>query len=149
MVFPELLSAVLKFTCATNCMSLMTFTNYLTFKHLRLYFFSGYLLFWWTSNGISLKDYLVNMFMVTHKNVMPRPVESTLLLLMTHSFCHQWHQWCIISTCNIVNIDDLWCYINVSSMFLMFLHIAASNVPSTKHQWFIDQTSTNHQWIND
>ena len=33
------------------------------------------------------------------------------------------------------------CYINVSFMFQMFFHIEANYVPSTKYQWFIDETS--------
>ena len=34
-------------------------------------------------------------------------------------------------------------------MFAMFFHIEASDVPFTKHQSFIDETSMNHQYNND
>ena len=44
---------------------------------------------------------------------------------------------------------NLWCYIIVSSMFSMFSHIEASYAPSTKHQWFIDETSMIHRWNID
>ena len=41
---------------------------------------------------------------------------------------------------------NLWCYIYTSYMFSKFFYIEISDVPSIKHQWFIDGTSITHQW---
>ena len=40
------------------------------------------------------------------------------------------------------------CFMNVSSMLSMFVHIEVNGAPLTEHQRFINETSRNHQWNN-
>ena len=84
------------------------------------------------------------------------------LFKLPHSRTHWWLvngfinniNFCMNSTPSIVNIDDSLMLHQCSFMFSLFFHIEASDVPYSKHQGIINETSmnlinettTNHRW---
>ena len=83
--------------------------------------------------------------------------ESRFSLPQSRTYWYHW--WFINIVINHINdalilhrtsltLMTLWCYINVSSIFSLFVCIEANDVLSSKHQWFIDETSMNHPWNN-
>ena len=60
------------------------------------------------------------------------PVENISVTSVTPQCFHQYHQGCINSTSNIVNVDES---LMLNQCFNHFFHTEGRYVPSTKHQF--------------